>query len=1098
MSSDWNTAGNWSPAFAPSAADVVTIPVTPTPPTISSPASVVGISLAAGATLTNNSTLTVNGSVDAGTTIVGSGTLVLAGASGTLKGVINQSVTVTGAAYTLAGATQVAGNLTISGTGKLTVGGQVLSVTGTLATSGSGRLAMMNAADVVNVATAATFAGGSENGYLTAGALVVNGNFTATGATFAASGTHTLKLAGWTSAQTLSFTSPLTGQGINHLTFENGAAKTLTGALQVMGDVLLAGTSAPVDGAATVKIAGNFTDETILADSSAMPSPLGGWRVATTFFSGSNKIINSTFITSNVTVSGTVRFNACTSCLEATMASLVANSGYVKINGDLTVSGSGAVLTFNGNEVDVTGNFATASGGVVDMTGYSDYLYVYGSATFAGGSTAGKLTDGTLEVLGNFTQGGAADAFAPTAGFYTYIGEPYYTAGLRASRALRSRAALAEAPPRSAAAESWRAKQSKQAVAAQNERFSRMAKLDRRAAAYASHGLPAPPSRWTSSGRNSAAEEYEVRLLRTRRYAGTSSTITFANPTTSFFGELYLSGPEFYLASDVLVLNELETGYSSWHQVNSSSATPRKITSHGADVRDLGFNNVSWTLLDGGNVWAMDYVEFDNMDPAGDQFTVARNFDERGMCDCSPYYELYYWSFYTTPTTGHYIKATDTNGAPNLLDLYLYAPNPSAHGGHIATTGGALISNWPETAVVTWLGGTSNNWNVASNWSGGVVPTSSDDVLIPYGTVYVPTTATANGYAHHLTIESGAYIQTSCSYELYVYGNVVAPLDAPAVQTCEGDAIHLVGDGTPGGNTVVGNFEMLTVEGLYKVSGPGNQVIVGLSWGSLRINGPTANLVLNGQRVDANQLMTQSGGILTMTNAADQLYVAGDNAMFDGGSTSGTLTAGTMYVKNGGCLYAGSGAGAFAPSGTHMVVFEDGACVSFNDPTTSFFQNVTIASGSSLTVDTDNPSYPGLGFTVNGTLTRSSGAGAISILAGYSITNPIRYINVSGLNVTGGPTGINSVAIRFVAGTSNATFNEATFYGFAGYNQPIFTITRPSGNTYTFNTLDFSAVTGLVTGGVYVSNTNSGVTVNILSSLPAGSTLWSGFNVNWP
>jgi hypothetical protein len=52
--------------------------------------------------------------------------------------------------------------------------------------------------------------------------------------------------------------------------------------------------------------------------------------------------------------------------------------------------------------------------------------------------------------------------------------------------------------------------------------------------------------------------------------------------------------------------------------------------------------------------------------------------------------------------------------------------------------------------------------------------------------------------------------------------------------------------------------------------------------------------------------------------------------------------------------------------------------------------------------------------------------------------------------------------------------------------------------TVTFNSLDFSAVTGLGTGGVYVANTSSGVTLNILSSLPSASTLWSGFNVNWP
>jgi hypothetical protein len=1091
-SADWFTASNWSPAFVPSAADVVTIPVTTTAPTISAPASVVGLVLATGATLTNNSTLTVNGSLSAGTTILGSGSVVLAGASGALKGVIVQPVSITGV-YTLDGAFQMNGALTISSAGKLTVGGQTLTLIGSLATSGSGRLVMNNASDNVVVSGDVTFAGGPEYGFLTAGTLAVSGNFTATGATFSASGSHTLRMASAMSPQVLAFTSPITGQGINHLVFEGSAGKMLTGTPQIMGDVSLLATSAPVVGESSVKIGGNFTDATVFADSGGIPDPLGGWRVTSTNFFGSNKTINSVFITSNVSVSGTVQLSACTSCVGDRYPSLLATNGYVQINGDLTVSGVGAVLKLNGNELDVM-NFATASGGAVDMTNFMDYLFVEGSATFGGGSTAGRLTDGTLEVIGNFTQNGAADSFAPSLGFYTYIGMPFGPMSARAARAGHIREA--DAPQlRSPAVESARTTRMRQVESRRLARNEKLARLDRRAAAYASRGLAAPPARWQATGRNAGGEE-TYRLLRPRRVATGGSTISFANPTASFFGELYLSGPEFYLASDVNVLGELETGFSAWHQVYSSSATPRKITSHGADVRDLGFNNVSWSLLDGSGVWTMDYVAFENMDPTADQFTIARTSDELVGCDCSPYYELYYWSFSTTPTTGRYVRATDTNGAPNLLDVYMYMPSPSSHGGRIATAGGAKISNWPETAVVTWLGGTSNNWNVASNWSGNAVPTSTDDVLIPSGTAFVPTTNTGAGYAHHLTIQSGAYIQTSCSYELYVYGNVVAPLGAPSVQTCEGDGINLMGDGTPGGNTVVGNFEMMYVKGPYKVSGPGNQVIIGLSWGSLDIDGTTGGaLTLNGGRVDANRLSVYSNGLLVMTNAADQLFIGGDNALFNGANTAGKLTAGTITVNSGGCLYAGANAGAFAPSGTHTVVFASSNCVDFEDPTTSFFQNVTVNAGASLSVDTDFPSQPGLGFVANGTLTRGAGTGVMTFSAGYPYTP--RFINVSGLNVTGGPSAFADVGLRFLPGTSDATFNTVIFTGFGGYTQPILTVTRPMG-TITFNSLDFSAVTGLATGGFYVTNTSSGVTLNILSSLPSASTRWSGFNVNWP
>ncbi len=626
-------------------------------------------------------------------------------------------------------------------------------------------------------------------------------------------------------------------------------------------------------------------------------------------------------------------------------------------------------------------------------------------------------------------------------------------------------------------------------------RDARLARLDRRAAAYAAHGLVAP-SRAQDASRNARPDGTGYRLLRrpARVYSGTS-TITFANPTSSFFGTLYLSGPEFNLGSDVQVAGRLETGYSAWHAVYSTSATSRKITSHGADVRDVSFNNVSWNLLDGSDVWSMDYVEFDNMDVTADQFTIARTSDELALCDCSTYYELYYWTFFTTPTTGHYVRATDTNGGPNVTTVYMTSPNPSAHGGRVATAGGAVIANWPETAVVAWTGATSNEWTVGSNWSGGVVPTSTDDVLIPYGPAYQPTLNYGAGYAHNLTIESGAFIQTTCAYELYVYGNVVGPLGTPGVQTCEGDAIHLMGDGTPGGNTVVGNFEFLTVEGNYRVSGPGNQVIVGLSWGRLYIDGTNGgNLTLNGGRVDAVQIDVANGGTIVMTNAADQLFVTNGSATFNGGSTTGKLTAGTITLSGySSCLYkGGTTPDAFAPSGTHQVIFAGTTnCVLFADPINSFFQNVTVMGGTTLTVQVGNPiSYPGFGFNANGTLTRGAGTAAMTIAGAGGVVTA----NVSGVNIAGGPTTFTDFGLRLALGTSNATLNTVTFTGYAGYNSSILKVHRNSPEIITFNGLDFSAVTGLTTGGVFLENSNT-ATVNVRGSTPGTGVLGTHYSI---
>ena len=468
------------------------------------------------------------------------------------------------------------------------------------------------------------------------------------------------------------------------------------------------------------------------------------------------------------------------------------------------------------------------------------------------------------------------------------------------------------------------------------------------------------------------------------------------------------------------------------------------------------------------------------------RFTVARTGDVSN-CECSTgTYELYSWSFYTTPTTGHYIKATDTDGGTNLLELYLDYPDPAAYGGHVPTAGGAVISNW--TAMVTWTGAISNNWNDASNWSGGVVPTSSDDVLIPTGIVNQPSLNTGPGYAHNLTVESGMFIRTSCSYELYVYGNVVAPLDAPAVQTCEGDAIHLVGDGTAAGNTVVGNFEMLKVAGNYKVSGPGNQIKVGLSWGGVYIDGTQGgNLTLNGGQVDTPRIETVNSGTLTMTNGADLLFVGYDGAYFNGGSTAGKLTAGTMTILGTGYLYTtATGASvAFAPSGTHKVVVAGSTnCVSFANPTMSYFQDVTVSDTTALSVETASVTYPGFGFNANGTLARGAGAGTMTI------TSPgvVRVNNVTGLNITGGPTVFDNTGVRLFLGTANTTLNTVTFTDFGGYSGAILKVHRNLPEIITFDALDFSAVTGLVTGGVFLENSNT-ATVNIRGSTPGTGVL---------
>jgi hypothetical protein len=779
-STDWATASNWTPSGVPGAGDPITIPAgTPNAPTISAPSTIASLAIASGAQVTNNSTLTIGGSLTSGggsDVIVGSGSVVLNGASGNLAASIHGtvSVTVSTGTYALTGFTEAYGPFTITSSGKLDVGAQELSLHGNLVTSSGGRLSMTNSSGFITVDGSATFGGGPTTGLLTAGTAYFRGAFSASGAAYATSGTHVTQFIGNSGGSQAIAYSPSTGSQIATVEFSGSDAKVLSGT-PTFGNVTLASTTAQVSGAGVAAtVSGNFTDNT-----SAF-APAGGWTVANTVVTGTNVLIDTDFLTTNLVVTGTVRLYGCTGggCaglrsdvgglagapgriaglrVATTQAAGVApfgnltSSQFTQITGNVTVTGTGALLDLNGAHFLVLGNFSTASGGRLQMSHPSGYgfLEIVGNATFGGGSTTGLLTKGTIRVVGNFTEGGGApDAFAPAQEFYTRIGDYYYGGGLRAAPAMRRApkrdgfAPAARSPfgqsgvqrpdrmmpaERAAATRSGRmqadarndivtAARAADAARAEAARAARMraseahraalaaerAIVDRRAAAYAAHGLAVPTMDQLVA--RAAARPVARGIRPANEFVGVNPVITFAHPTTSFFGHLYLEAANTTINSNVLAQGRLDTGEGFEFELSAGSPAGYTITSHGAGIHDLSFDNVRWVLLDGHPVFAMDYIAFDNMDPTVDQFTLTRGGDELAQCDCDGY-DLVGWSFYTTPTTGNYIRATDTNGG-NDVKLVMSSPYPAAHGNKVATAGGAAILNWPAALVRAFVSNT--------------------------------------------------------------------------------------------------------------------------------------------------------------------------------------------------------------------------------------------------------------------------------------------------------------------------------------------------------------------------------------------------------
>jgi len=75
------------------------------------------------------------------------------------------------------------------------------------------------------------------------------------------------------------------------------------------------------------------------------------------------------------------------------------------------------------------------------------------------------------------------------------------------------------------------------------------------------------------------------------------------------------------------------------------------------------------------------------------------------------------------------------------------------------------------TQTLTWTGNANANWNIPGNWSGGVVPNSTYNVIIPANPTRQPFISSANASCKSLTINSGATLTIS-GYTLSVSNDI--------------------------------------------------------------------------------------------------------------------------------------------------------------------------------------------------------------------------------------------------------------------------------------------------------------------------------------
>lgn len=589
------------------------------------------------------------------------------------------------------------------------------------------------------------------------------------------------------------------------------------------------------------------------------------------------------------------------------------------------------------------------------------------------------------------------------------------------------------------------------------------------------------------------AQSYSADKGHLTYFGSNTHTITFQNPGfgASHFGDLKVNYDNLLFMTDGFAAGSLVHAPSSYEGYLTST-TNQLLTTRGANASNVVFTGLRWKIVGGDSVVALASIDFMDMTPTSTYFTLARGGSGGGMPPLSN------WHFNVIPTgAGRYMEIADTTANADVLTVNVTNVTPGGHNNKVNVLGGAILNGWPATFA--WTGAVSTDWGDTLNWTTHRLPYNPDDIVIPLSAANNPVMSNY-AYVHNLTIEAGRSIAVTGSY-LRVQGDVVAPLTNTAITGCTGAFIV---EGTDIVHSVVGKFCQLVVQGTYKISGPGNQVVTEngtlVNWGGdLNINGGRLDVGGVGGTDPSATFTTANGSTFTMMNAADTVFVGGGGggANLLGGSTAGKLTAGTLIMTTG-LLRGDGGVGvaAFAPSGTHTVVMSGNSYVNFGDPTVNFFQNLTLSPTVTLMLQTD--------MTVKGTLARGSGSGG-NIIRSWDTTPHV--LTTSGLSFSSAfATNVQTISLAFNDGTPNATFDNVTFVGFPGAFSGSIVNSYRTGAAMTFTNWNFGAAGFSASGAAHFLSNWGTADITLVSPTPSGGAVvagqtWQQSNANtvhWP
>lgn len=208
-------------------------------------------------------------------------------------------------------------------------------------------------------------------------------------------------------------------------------------------------------------------------------------------------------------------------------------------------------------------------------------------------------------------------------------------------------------------------------------------------------------------------------------------------------------------------------------------------------------------------------------------------------------------------------------------------------------------------ATVTWVGGTvgfAHDWNTPSNWSTNLVPTNTDNVIIPGSLAHYPVLNT-NVSIQTLNVEAGATFTVNASKELTIagIGNDVrlivlgtvennGTITVNQITSNTANAMQLSGDGQFKNNT--GATLSAATIGFYGIRVEGNSVLLNQVGGTISFAGFSGSMFLSGS---ASPESVQNHGKMTLGGQIEKY--AGTFHNYPCGVVS--LLAGEVY-NNGG------------------------------------------------------------------------------------------------------------------------------------------------------------------------------------------------------